>query len=110
MNNEQPLIADLFDAPSPGDVGLRCTNLRQLNGKRPVFVDDMKSVFFFPFLHVRVREIPPASPSPPARFAEIPPPALAGADSSLATIDDEASATDPHASEPTRPPVPEPEP
>ena len=73
MNNEQPLIADLFEAPSPGDVGLRCTNLRQLNGKRPVFVDDMKSVFFFPYLHVR--------------FVEIPPAALAGADSSIATIE-----------------------
>ena len=73
MNNEQPLVADLFEAPSPGDVGLRCTNLRQLNGKRPVFVDDMKSVFFFPYLHVR--------------FVEIPPAALAGADSSIATID-----------------------
>src|SRR3954468_15447462 len=96
MNNEQPLIADLFDAPSPGDVGLRCTNLRQLNGKRPVFVDDMKSVFFFPYLHVR--------------FVEIPPAALASADSSLATIDDEASATDARADEPTTPPVPEPEP
>src|SRR3954453_12152584 len=95
MNNEQPLIADLFDAPSPGDVGLRCTNLRQLNGKRPVFVDDMKSVFFFPYLHVR--------------FVEIPPAALAGADSSLATIDYEASDADPRAGGPTAP-EPEPEP
>ncbi|MFL5672834.1 MAG: hypothetical protein ACJ77C_12145 [Chloroflexota bacterium] len=96
MNNEQPLIADLFDAPSPGDVGLRCTNLRQLNGKRPVFVDDMKSVFFFPYLHVR--------------FVEIPPAALAGADSSLATIDDDAADTGPRAGDPTRVPEPEPEP
>jgi len=38
MNNEQPLLADLFEAPSPGDVGLRCTNLRTMNGKRPVDV------------------------------------------------------------------------
>lgn len=63
LNNEQPLIADLFEAPSPGDVGLRCTNLRQLNGKRPVFVDDMASIFFFPYLHIRFVEIPPASMS-----------------------------------------------
>ena len=41
LNNEQPLLADLFEAPSPGDVGLRCTNLRMMNGKRPVFVDDI---------------------------------------------------------------------
>jgi len=76
INNEQPLLADLYEPPSPGDVGLRCTNLRQLNGKRPVFVDDVKSIFFFPYLHIR--------------FVEIPPAAIAGADSSLATIDDDA--------------------
>ncbi len=70
LNNEQPLIADLFEAPSPGDVGLRCTNLRQLNGKRPVFVDDMASIFFFPYLHIR--------------FVEIPPGAISGSDPALA--------------------------
>jgi hypothetical protein len=61
LNNEQPLIADLYEAPSAGDVGLRCTNLRMLNGKRPVFVDDMKSIFFFPYLHIRFVEILPSS-------------------------------------------------
>src|SRR3954464_5342985 len=96
MNNEQPPTAALPYAPSPRDDGLRCTNLRQLNGKRPVFVDDMKSVFFFPYLHVR--------------FVEIPPAALAGADSSLATIDDDARDADPRAGGPTASPVPEPEP
>ena len=61
MNNEQPLLADLFEAPSPGDVGLRCTNLRTMNGKRPVFVDDSASIFFFPYLHIRFVEIPPGA-------------------------------------------------
>ena len=42
LNNEQPLLADLYEPPSPGDVGLRCTNLRMMNGKRPVFVDEIK--------------------------------------------------------------------
>jgi hypothetical protein len=59
--NEQPMLADLFEAPAPGDVGLRCTNLRTLNGKRPVFVDDMASIFFFPYLHIRFVEIPPGA-------------------------------------------------
>jgi hypothetical protein len=63
LNNEQPLLADLFDLPAPADVGLRCTNLRALNGKRPVFVDDSASVFFFPYLHIRFVEIPPAAVS-----------------------------------------------
>lgn len=59
--NEQPMLADLFEAPSPGDVGLRCTNLRAMNGKRPVFVDDSASIFFFPYLHIRFVEIPPGA-------------------------------------------------
>jgi hypothetical protein len=44
LNNEQPLLADLYEAPSPGDVGLRCTNLRMMNGKRPVFVREGGSI------------------------------------------------------------------
>jgi len=61
INNEQPLLADLFELPGPADVVLRCTNLRSMNGKRPVFVDDSASVFFFPYLHIRFVEIPPAA-------------------------------------------------
>ncbi|MGP1674690.1 MAG: hypothetical protein ACTS8Z_05710 [Candidatus Limnocylindrales bacterium] len=61
INNEQPLVADLFELPEAGDQGLRCTNLRQLDGKRPIFADDMASVFFFPYLHIRFVEIPAAA-------------------------------------------------
>jgi hypothetical protein len=59
--NEQPMLADLFEEPGPSDVGLRCTNLRMMNGKRPVFVDHVGSIFFFPYLNIRFVEIPPAS-------------------------------------------------
>ncbi len=55
------MLADLFEPPSPGDVGLRCTKLRTMNGKRPVFVDDSDSIFFFPYLHIRFVEIPPGA-------------------------------------------------
>ena len=80
VNGEQPLLADLFEPPSPGDVGLRCTNLRMMNGKRPVFVDDVASIFFFPYLHIR--------------FVEIPPGAMSGGDpSSVVTTDDEITRT-----------------
>ena len=61
INGEQPLLADLYEPPSPGDVGMRCTNLRMMNGKRPVFVDDVRSIFFFPYLHIRFVEIPPGA-------------------------------------------------
>ena len=61
INGEQPLLVDLFEMPNPSDSTIRCTNMRQMNGKRPVFVDDMNSVFFFPYLNVRFLEILPAS-------------------------------------------------
>ena len=88
LNNEQPLLADLFEAPSPGDVGLRCTNLRSMNGKRPVFIDDVASIFFFPYLHIR--------------FVEIPPSAMTGGDASLVvtTDDDDARPANSSAAEP----------
>jgi hypothetical protein len=59
--NEQPLLCDLFEMPAPADVALRCTNLRMLDGKRPIFIDDMASVFVFPYLHIRFVEVPSAS-------------------------------------------------
>ena len=54
---EQPILADLFDTPGNTDVGLLCTNVRTVDGKRPVFVDHTDSVFFFPYLHIRFVEI-----------------------------------------------------
>jgi hypothetical protein len=61
LNNEQPVVVDLFDLPQAVDLGVRCTNMRTLDGKRPVFIDDINAVFFFPYLHVRFVEIPPRS-------------------------------------------------
>jgi hypothetical protein len=61
VNNEQPLLADLFDLPSAADVGLVCTNLRLMDGKRPIFIDKIESTFFFPYLVVRFIEIPPGA-------------------------------------------------
>jgi hypothetical protein len=61
LNNEQPLLADLFELPSATDVGLRCTNLRTMSGNRPVFIDNIASTFFFPYLHIRFIEMPPAA-------------------------------------------------
>jgi hypothetical protein len=89
IQNEQPLVADLFEAPSPGDVGLRCTNLRTYDGKRPVFIEDSASIFFFPYLHIR--------------FVEIPSGAVTGSDPSFAVEVSQAVL-------PLPAPVPEPEP
>ena len=59
--NEQPLVADLYRLPQPDDVGLVCTNLRLMNGNRPVFIDDIRSTFFFPYAQIRFVEIPAAA-------------------------------------------------
>jgi hypothetical protein len=59
--NEQPLRADLYEMPTASDVSLVCTNLRTMNGTRPVFADDMNSVFLFPYDHIRFVEIPPGA-------------------------------------------------
>lgn len=61
ISNEQPLLADLFELPNPTDLVVRLTNLRSLDGKRPVFVDDSKSVFLFPYHRVSFIEVPQAS-------------------------------------------------
>ena len=81
ITNEQPLLADLFETPKAVDQGLLCTNIRTMDGKRPIFVDNSESTFFFPYLHIRFVEIMPASGLPelraPAaeRRPETPPPA-----------------------------------
>ncbi len=59
--NEQPVIADLYEMPQPRDSGVLCTNVRTLDGKRPVFIDRMEGVFFFPYLHIQFLEIPTGS-------------------------------------------------
>ena len=58
--NEQPIKADLLSVPSPSDVALICQNMRTMNGKKPVFVDNAESTFVIPLVHVRYVEIPQA--------------------------------------------------
>jgi hypothetical protein len=72
--NEQPMMADLFAPPSPADVTLVCTNLRLMNGKRPIFVDLVASTFVFPYAQLRFVEVPPAGGA-----GDEPPPAPASA-------------------------------
>jgi hypothetical protein len=58
VSNEQPLLADLFTLPAAADAGLVCTNVRSLDGKRPIFIDDTRATFFFPYHVIRFLEIP----------------------------------------------------
>jgi len=61
IHNEQPIVADLLNDPAPSDVALICSNLRTMNGKKPVFVDLADSTFVIPLAHVRFIEIHRAS-------------------------------------------------
>ncbi|HET7027442.1 MAG TPA: hypothetical protein VFI28_07110 [Candidatus Limnocylindrales bacterium] len=61
LSNEQPLLADLYAAPTPADLSIVCTNLRTMNGSRPVFVDRSDSLFVFPFGQVRFVEVTAAA-------------------------------------------------
>lgn len=76
LHNEQPLMADLPEKPSPGDSCLICTNLRTMSGKTPTFAETSDSVFVIPMAHVRFVEVrsgsgqaaPTDSPSEAARL------------------------------------------
>jgi len=69
LTGEQPVTVDLFDLPKPGDALLLGTNMRTLDGKRPVFIDQVESTFILPYLHVRFIEIRPERPDSAAAEA-----------------------------------------
>ena len=56
--NDQPLNVDLLDDPKAGDLAVICTNVRTMDGKRPVFIDFSDSTFVFPMASVRFVEVP----------------------------------------------------
>ena len=58
--NEQPLLIDIFEAPSPGDSVLVGTNLRTMSRTRPLFAEHGESTFVFPYTHIRFVELPGA--------------------------------------------------
>ena len=61
LHNEQPLMADLPARPNATDSCLICTNVRTMNGKRPVFAEDSRSTFMFPMAAIRFVEIRPGT-------------------------------------------------
>jgi hypothetical protein len=66
--NDQPIVVDLLQEPAAGDIVLVCTNVKTLDGKRPIFIDRSDSTFVFPYASVRFVEIP--SGEGPGREAE----------------------------------------
>ena len=58
--NDQPLSVELIAEPSASDIAVVCTNVRTIDGKKPVFIDFAASTFVFPMAMVRFVEIPQA--------------------------------------------------
>jgi hypothetical protein len=56
--NDQPLTVDLLDEPKPSDQAIVCTNVKTIDGKRPVFIDFSNSTFMFPVSMIRFVEMP----------------------------------------------------
>jgi hypothetical protein len=73
-------MADLFALPSNADVAVLCTNLRELNGKRPVFADHIDSVFLFPLVHLRFIEMASSTVSEAGEVREDTAPTRSGRD------------------------------
>ena len=59
--SDQPLAVDLFEEPKPSDIAIVCTNVRSMDGKRPVMIDFTSSTFVFPMAMIRFVEMPLAS-------------------------------------------------
>jgi len=57
LMNDQPLAVELLEMPTPGDISVICTNLRTIDGKKPVFIDHATSTFAFPMAAVRFVEV-----------------------------------------------------
>ena len=59
--SDQPLSVELLEEPKPSDIAVVCTNVRSVDGKKPVMIDYSSSNFVFPMAMVRFVEIPKAS-------------------------------------------------
>ena len=56
--SDQPLAVELLEEPKPSDQAVICTNVKTVDGKRPVFIDFSSSTFVFPMAMIRFVEIP----------------------------------------------------
>jgi hypothetical protein len=61
MHNDQPLVADIESLPTADDNTLVCTNLRTIEKRKPLTVDNTDSVFIIPLMFIRFIEIPRAA-------------------------------------------------
>jgi hypothetical protein len=58
LHNELPMKADIESLPTAADAGLLCTNLRTMEGRKPISTEYLDSVFLMPYNIIRFIEIP----------------------------------------------------
>ncbi len=57
--SDQPLLVEIEEMPTAGDVSLVCFNVRSMDGKRPKYIDRKDSTFLSPLNSIRFVEIYP---------------------------------------------------
>jgi len=105
LHGELPMKADIESLPTAADAGLLCTNLRTMEGRKPLSTEFLDSVFLVPYNMIRFIEIPresigQATPSAERHHAPAQLPAEAAAAPEGSVI----------VTPPPRAPEPEPEP
>jgi hypothetical protein len=73
LHGELPMKADVESLPTAADAGLLCTNLRTLEGRKPVSTEYLDSVFLLPYSTIRFIEIPRAAIHESGLDADLPP-------------------------------------
>jgi hypothetical protein len=61
LHGEMPMKADIESLPTAADAGLLCTNLRTMEGRKPLSTEFLDSVFLVPYNVIRFIEIPRGS-------------------------------------------------
>jgi hypothetical protein len=69
---ELPMKADIESLPTAADAGLLCTNLRTMEGRKPISTEYLDSVFLLPYHALRFIEIPRESIHAGGPHADLP--------------------------------------
>jgi hypothetical protein len=75
LHGELPMKADIESLPTAADAGLLCTNLRTMEGRKPLSTEFLDSVFLVPYNVIRFIEIPRESIDKAGLGVDLPRPA-----------------------------------
>jgi len=73
IQGELPMKADIESLPTAADAGLLCTNLRTMEGRKPISTEFLDSVFLMPYNVIRFIEIPRESIHSAGLDTDLPP-------------------------------------